>query len=146
LLDASIEVARFFLEEGLVLIDRQRGGSEQRYEVREPGEASKIPMVVLVDGGTASAGEVVAGAFQAQGRAVLVGKETYGKGSVQAIFPLSDGSSLHVTMSRWYTPGGITLDEGGILPDIGIEDESEGVDEILEAGAKVLIERMRDDT
>jgi carboxyl-terminal processing protease len=99
-------------------------------------------MVVLVDGGTASAAEIVAGALQDRGRARLVGEKTYGKGSVQHVHRLSDNSALHVTFARWFTPKGQQIDGHGLTPDVVVDVKSqpsaEGKDPILEAGIGLL--------
>ncbi len=81
------------------------------------------PMIILVNGGSASASEIVAGALQDLGRAVILGTPTFGKGSVQTIMPLSDGSALRLTTARYYTPSGKIIQENGILPDIVIENQ-----------------------
>jgi carboxyl-terminal processing protease len=102
-------------------------------------------VVLLVDGGTASAAEIVAGALADRGRAQLIGPEsTYGKGSVQVVFDLSDGSSVHVTSARWLTPNRTQLDGDGLEPDILVEVTQEaldnGRDEVIERAIQVLQE------
>jgi carboxyl-terminal processing protease len=141
LLDAAIEVARFFLEEGVILTDRERGGIEHIYEVESPGEATALPLVVLVDHQTASASEVVAAAIRDNGRGMLLGETTYGKGSVQSILTLSDGSSLHVTIARWMTPLGSSIDGIGLLPDFV---ETGDADFIFQAGIDALRREIGD--
>jgi carboxyl-terminal processing protease len=141
LLDSGIEVARFFLGAGIVVIERGQAGAEEVYRATEPGEAAGVPLAVIVDGTTASAAEIVAAALQANGRAPLVGTPTYGKGSVQLIFELSDGSSLHVTSARWLTPEGIQLDGTGLTPDVAVDpaDVSQGADPFLAAATRWLV-------
>ncbi|HEY47215.1 MAG: hypothetical protein AMJ88_00510 [Anaerolineae bacterium SM23_ 63] len=128
LLDSAIDVARFFLPDGLVLIEERRGGSEEQYIVKSPGKASDIPLVVLVNENTASASEVLAAALQENERAPVIGTRTYGKGSVQLILELDDGSSLHVTSSRWQTPKGNMLDGYGLQPDLPVSVEDGDID------------------
>jgi carboxyl-terminal processing protease len=133
LLQAAIDVTGHFFDGGAVLYERRRGQAEKSYEASKGGQALEIPLVVLVNGGTASASEIVAGAIQDRERGVLIGETTFGKGSVQLIFDLSDGSSLHVTAARWYTPNHHQLDGVGLTPDLVVEaDPDSGVDVQLE--------------
>ncbi|MCZ7544089.1 MAG: S41 family peptidase [Anaerolineae bacterium] len=118
LLQEAIDVASQFLDGGVVLYEEKRDTDREPKEASGGGLALDTPMVVLVDGASASAAELVAGALQDRGRAILIGQKTYGKGSVQWIFKLSDGSSLHVTVSEWFTPSGAMLDGMGLTPDI----------------------------
>jgi carboxyl-terminal processing protease len=140
--DAALEVSEFFLESGLIFEEHRAGGVEETCEVKNAGEGSGIPLVVLVDGGSASAAEILAAALQENGRAPLVGTKTYGKGSVQSLLPLSDDSSLHVTVARWFTPNGISIDGIGITPDVVVEVTDATMDNILVAGVGVLLERI----
>ena len=123
LLASAVEVASQFLSSGNVLIERKRNqASGEEITVTHPvigdGLAQRQPLVVLVNGNTASASEIVAGALQDYGRARLVGEKTYGKGSVQLLFDLSDGSSVHVTTAKWLTPKERAIDGVGLQPDI----------------------------
>jgi carboxyl-terminal processing protease len=138
LLDAGIEVARFFLKDGVVLIEKRKGGGERTYLVESEGLASEAPLAVLVDAGTASASEVVAAALQGNRRAQLFGSHTFGKGSVQLVLELSDGSSLYVTNSQWETPAGLVLDSEGLQPDVPIDSDLSGPDPVMEAAAASL--------
>ena len=115
------EVASQFLAQGLVLIERGSDGTETRHQVRPGGVATDIPLVVLVDAGTASAAEIIAGAIQDQERGILVGEQTFGKGSVQTTERLSDGSALQITIRRWYTPNDRQIQGEGLTPDVVAE-------------------------
>lgn len=117
LLESSIDVASRFLSDGVVLYERRNNGDEQTYRVRSAPRAPNWPLVLLVDGATASASEIVAGALQDRGRATLLGEKTYGKGSVQLVYDLSDGSSVHVTVARWLTPNGHEINGIGLTPE-----------------------------
>jgi carboxyl-terminal processing protease len=131
-----------FLSEKVVLYENRRGESERSYMAEKGGQALDVPLVVLVNHGTASASEIVAGAIQDHDRGVLIGEKTFGKGSVQLIFDLSDGSSLHVTAARWFTPNRHQLDGVGLTPDILLNpDEAVAtVDAQLEKAITVLLE------
>ncbi|MGQ9840480.1 MAG: S41 family peptidase [Anaerolineae bacterium] len=133
LVDAAVEVASQFLRDGQVLREIKRGGQERFYPVkRSNSPALDWELVLLVDGGTASASEIVAGALRDYRRAILIGEKTFGKGSVQEVHELSDGSSLHVTVARWLTPKRHPIDQQGIEPDIQVgmsaEDRQAGRD------------------
>lgn len=121
LVDAAIDITSQFTREGDVLREVKRGSQERYYPVkatRSPAYDWEIAM--LVDGGTASASEIVAGALRDQGRATLIGEKTYGKGSVQEVHEFADGSSLHVTVARWLTPKRQQIDGAGLEPDITV--------------------------
>jgi carboxyl-terminal processing protease len=121
LLTPAIEVASQFLEDGVVMYERRNNGEEKPYPVKKRGAAREEPVVFLVNGGTASASEIVAGAIQDHERGILIGTETFGKASVQLLFDLSDGSSLHVTSARWLTPNRQEIDGVGLKPDLQVE-------------------------
>ncbi|MCR4405718.1 MAG: S41 family peptidase [Anaerolineae bacterium] len=136
LLNEAVQVTSQFLDKGVVLYERGRGTEESAYPVQEGGMARDMPLVVLINGGTASASEIVAGALQDYGRGLLIGERTFGKGSVQHIYDLSDGSSLHVTSAQWFTPNRHQISGQGLTPDIELplteEDRAQGHDPQLE--------------
>jgi carboxyl-terminal processing protease len=138
LLDSGVDVARFFLTDGLVLIEQRKGDEREYFRVENEGEASDIPLAVLINGGTASAAEVVAAALQDNQRAPLVGIPTYGKGSVQVVVELSDGSSLHITSARWQTPEGKIIDDQGLQPDVSVTEATGELDAIIGAAVEWL--------
>jgi carboxyl-terminal processing protease len=118
LLDEAIKTASAFLDRGIVATYVQRGSRPVPLDARGARGNTGIPLVVLVNGGTASAAEIVAGALQDRGRAVIVGSQTFGKGSVQAPARLSDGSNIELTVGHYLTPDGRSLDGVGITPDV----------------------------
>lgn len=133
LLQESITVSDEFIGDGVLVYERDMQG-ETPYNASAGGLGADLPLVVLVNGGTASGAEIVAGAIQDSGRAPLIGQRTYGKGTVQQIFPLSDGSSLHVTASEWFTPAQQPLEGQGLIPDYVTEPDPDGMDvELIEA-------------
>ncbi len=121
LLAVAIAVADMWLDDDLILVEERADGTRTEYRGEPGGQGVDLPLVVIVDGATASAGEIVAGALQDNGRAQLVGEQTFGKGSVQLIHHLSDESSLHVTSAEWFTPGGSALSDQGLTPDRPVE-------------------------
>jgi carboxyl-terminal processing protease len=128
LLESAVAVTDHFLSDGLIVYQESRLEQERTYRATREAIAGDMPLVILIDGGTASASEIVAGALQDRGRAVLIGTRTFGKGSVQLVYDLSDGSSVHVTSARWFTPAGRQLDRQGLEPDIEVQQSQEAID------------------
>jgi carboxyl-terminal processing protease len=117
-LDVVVEVASRFIEEGQTVVIEESGESDQVYKASGNRRFENIPMTVLINEGSASAAEILAGALKDYKLATLVGKTTFGKGLVQGISELKDGSALKVTVAKWLTPNGININENGIAPDI----------------------------
>ncbi len=121
LVDQSIAVADQFLDTGTIVTIRGRHGSVETLVAHKGGVAVGVPVIALVDQGTASAAEILAAALHDHGRAQLVGGPTYGKGTVQTFYDLDDGSGLKLTTARYYTPAGKLLESNGIAPDVLVE-------------------------
>jgi carboxyl-terminal processing protease len=133
LLQESVTVASQFLDGGVVVYERNIQG-EKTFTAEPGGLSTDIPLVVLVNGGTASASELVAGAILDRDRGIVIGQKTYGKGTIQQIFQLSDTSSIHVTSAEWFTPSKRALDNVGIEPTIPVVPDESGRDlELVEA-------------
>jgi carboxyl-terminal processing protease len=142
LLQESVEVASQFLKGGVVFYEQRRDGETETDAIDGGTELTK-PLVILVDHGTASAAELVAGAIRDRGRGILIGQKTYGKGSVQLIFRLSDDSSVHITSAEWFTPARTQLDGNGLLPDISVTPAQDGRD--VELGQAIRYLRSQRD-
>ncbi len=122
LLNIAVELADMWLDEGIILTEEKADGTRKVFSATPGQVAGNVPLVVIVDGGSASASEIVAGALRDHDRAQLVGSKTYGKGSVQLIHELADRSSLHVTTAQWFTPAGTQISGQGLAPDIPIAE------------------------
>ena len=141
LLTQAIKVTDAFLEQGEIVSTRGRdGGNSERYNASEGDLAEGKPIVVLINGGSASASEIVAGALQDHSRAIIVGTKSFGKGSVQTIMPLQGSGAIRLTTARYYTPSGRSIQALGVAPDVIVEfippeiDETEGEDEEERSG------------
>jgi len=125
LFKSPIEVASHFLEDGVVVKVRDNQGKVTTYSVRPTQVVTDLPVVVLVDGHSASSSEILAGALQDHGRATVAGSRTFGKGSVNMLYRLEDGSGLYVTVARWLTPDDRLIEGEGLAPDYELELEGE---------------------
>jgi carboxyl-terminal processing protease len=148
-LNTSVEVASQFISDGVVLYEQYGDGKRTTYDVIPGGMATdtNIPMLVLINQGSASASEIVAGALQDSGRAKLVGETSFGKGSVQNWIPLSgDNGAVRITIAKWLTPNENTIHETGLTPDVVVERTEEdfkaGLDPQLDKAVEVLLEMI----
>lgn len=136
LVEAGVDLARMFLEEGSIIEQQYHGQDAKVFKVEKPGPYFDLPVVLLVNRGTASAAEIFAGALQGQKRAIVVGTRTYGKDTIQLVFNLADGSSLHVTAAQWWVPGlPAKIGENGLQPEILVderEDENVALQKAIE--------------
>ena len=138
LVSAAVAVADLWLDDGVIFIEQKADGAESMQEATSETPGGDAPLVVIVDGGSASASEIVAGALQDHQRALLVGEKTYGKGSVQLIHELADHSSLHITNAQWLTPNRHRISDNGLAPDVPVapgEDPLAAAVTAVEAGS-----------
>jgi carboxyl-terminal processing protease len=143
LLNATVSVADMFLDEGVILVEVSRDGEERAFNATSGGEAVDVPLVVLVNQFSASGSEVLAAAIQENGRGVLLGEKTFGKGTVNVARKLSDGGALFVTIARWLTPERIQIDGVGIHPDIEVVLSDEDIDLRRDSQLLRAIEHLR---
>ena len=143
LLSAVVDVTSQFLQDGLVLYQIDAHGSRTDWGVKAGGRAKDIPMVVLVNEFSASASEVFAGAIMDHGRATVVGNTTFGKGSVNNLWPLTDGSGVNFTIAHWFTPNGTLIEGAGITPDVVLADAPDDSGDIqLDRAVEILQEQL----
>jgi carboxyl-terminal processing protease len=144
LLDQAVRVADEFLASGVIVYTEGRTPQQNmRFYARagQEGESPPFPMVVLINEGSASASEIVAGALKDQKRALIVGTKSFGKGSVQTIIPLDDGSALRLTTALYYTPSGVTIQDKGIVPDVVVEEKPPPTDKSVQSLREEALER-----
>ena len=140
-LDAAVNLAGEFLDNNLLVVKQENSDfSNQDYNVKRIGRLTKVPLVVLVNRGSASASEILAGALRDHGRAKIVGEKSFGKGTIQEAVDLREGSGLHVTVAKWLLPAGDWIHEKGIVPDIqvGYDESDEARDLQLERAVEEL--------
>jgi carboxyl-terminal processing protease len=147
-LESAVDVCSKFIPEGeLVVAEEERGGGRKEYKARGNDILNGIPVVILVNSGSASASEITAGALRDDLNTVLIGKKTFGKGSVQQLEKLSGGSSLRVTIARWLTPNGEYIMEKGLDPNIDVdlseEDYNNDRDPQMDKAMSALKEKMK---
>lgn len=146
-LDGAVDIASWFLPVGDVVVKEGQGAStDQVYRSKGYNifKNKQIKAAILVNGGSASASEILAGALREQGVAKLIGEKTYGKGTVQELLPITSTTELKITVAKWFTPNGISIDENGLLPDIEIalteEDYLSGIDTQMDTAIKYLLD------
>ena len=146
-LDVVADIADEFLDSGVILYEATDSLEiYDEYTAESGGSATDIPLAVLVDGGSASGSEVLAGALQDQGRAVIIGTQTFGKGSVDSIYELQGGSALYLTTSRWLTPDKHLIEGIGITPDYVVEQSDEDIANDIDTQLNFAIEYLKSQT
>jgi carboxyl-terminal processing protease len=146
LLDEAVGVASEFLSSGDVLLEKDAQGNTRPIHVDQGGVATEIPVIVLINGGTASASEIVAGALQDHQRAQLVGETTFGTGTVLNQFNLSDGSALMLATEEWLTPDGRVIWHKGISPDVKVSLPANATQLVPEAEQDMTPSQLQNST
>lgn len=146
-LDAAVDIGSYFIPQGKIIVRENQGNNNPELVYRSHGTDMPLPaglkVMVLVNGGSASASEILAGALSEHGAADLVGVQTFGKGSVQELIPLSDGSSVKITIAKWFTPNGVSISEKGITPKYVITEKpsDKNTDPTLKKALQLLNQR-----
>ena len=142
LFDASVIIANELVASGTIVEERFKDEHSEIFSADGTGQLAEIPLVILINGGSASASEIVAGAVSGNDRGLLIGEQTFGKGLVQELEPLVGGSSLRISVAKWYTPSGISIEGNGLRPDIRITDDPKTtIDEPLERAKQELMKQ-----
>lgn len=141
ILQEAVDVASNFIDKGPIVYEKNREGIQQTYVANYLIDTTELPVVVLVNGGSASASEIVAGAIKDLDRGTVIGTRTFGKGTVQTVIPLPDGSALKLTIAHYYTAKGNNIHEIGLEPDIVIEDDPETTEDEQLLKAKEVLEQ-----
>ncbi len=140
-LETSVSMASNFLDGGVVVTEVDKSGNKKDFKTNKRAKFKDVKLIVLVNGGSASASEIVSGALKDRKRATIIGSKTFGKGSVQVLENLSDGSAVKITVAKWLTPNGSHIDKIGIEPDIAIEDnDNTEEDEVLDRALEYAIQ------
>jgi carboxyl-terminal processing protease len=141
-LDSAIDIASLFIKDGVVVQEKDKAGNIKQYQTTQTATLSGIPVIVLINGGSASAAEILSGAISDRGVGKLLGEQSFGKGSVQVVDELSGGAALKVTVAKWLTPKGTAIDKVGIKPDIEVkmtdDDVNNNRDPQLDAALKEI--------
>lgn len=142
-LDTAVDVASYWIEDGPVVVEKRPSSESVNHDAVGSALLQGTPTVVLVNEGSASASEIVAGALQDYGQAQILGERTFGKGSVQELQMLPDGSAIKVTVTSWFTPNGRSINKDGISPDVEIifdlEKAQDGVDNVLDEAIQIIL-------
>jgi carboxyl-terminal processing protease len=145
-LEVAVDIASWFLPKGEVVVIEDFGnGQENKYRSKGYGDLEDIPTIILISQGSASASEILAGALRDIKEIKIVGQKSFGKGSVQQLEKLKDGSSIKITVAKWLTPTGFCISEEGITPDVEVEMTSEDIDEICDPQLEKAIELLKEE-
>lgn len=141
-LETSVSMASNFLDGGVVVTEVDKSGNKKDFKTNKRAKFKDVKLIVMVNGGSASASEIVAGALKDRNRATVIGSKTFGKGSVQVLENLSDGSAVKITVAKWLTPNGNHIDKTGIEPDVAVEeDDSTDNDDVLDIALDYAVKK-----